>query len=43
MLLLHSMANQADLLEINGFPRFQSGIDIIEDLVVSNNPNRPSR
>jgi hypothetical protein len=43
MLLLHSVANQSDFLGVNGFPRLKSGIDIIEDLVVSNNPNPPSR
>jgi hypothetical protein len=35
------MAYQSDFLGVNGFPRLR-GIDIIEDLVVLNNPNPPS-
>jgi hypothetical protein len=40
--LLHSVADQSDFLGVNGFPRLKRGIDIIEDLVVLNNPNPPS-
>jgi hypothetical protein len=43
MFLLYSVANQSDLLQVDGFPRLKCGIDVIEDLVVSNNPNPPSR
>jgi hypothetical protein len=35
--LLHFVADQSDLLEVYGFPSLKCGIDVIEDLVVSNN------
>jgi hypothetical protein len=42
MFLFHSIAEQLHLLEEDCFPGIESGIMVIEDLTISNNPDTPS-
>jgi hypothetical protein len=42
MFLFHSIAEHLHLLEEDCFPGIESGIMVIEDLIISDNPDTPS-